>query len=77
MPVFMPHDASRISAIFQSIQSQFRRLALIRRMVYGIPRAARHAQATGNPAPRLKQQMRRAAYRDDVRTFVLKVFGAS
>lgn len=50
-------------------------LALIRRMVYNMLRAERDAQATENAVPRLKQLMRRAACKDDVRTHMLKVFG--
>ena len=50
-------------------------LALIRRMVYNMLRAERDAQATGNKVPRLKQLMRRAACREEVRTRMLKVFG--
>ena len=50
-------------------------LALIRRMVYNVLRAERDAQATEKKAPRLKQLMRRAACKDEVRTRMMRVFG--
>ena len=50
-------------------------LALIRRMVYNVLRAERDAQATEKKVPRLKQLMRRAACKDEVRTRMMRVFG--
>ena len=50
-------------------------LALIRRMVYNVLRTERDAQATEKKVPRLKQLMRRAACKDEVRTRMMRVFG--